>query len=247
MLRNHLFICFILVLLAIPVYLADSNTLKSSGGNWISLDFRGLFIWSYLAFIAIYILLSTLAVVYSHHFTLLKIHLYSAIFSLVMLGVGLFLFDKIGKNNAAKNYNAKMERRKPMFNDIRIKRWWFVPTAESPKEIHVELEVASAGRFAALATGKEDGENGKNIFSSDGEAQHLVKAGEQIHYMFPLTIVNSGQAKNIEFTFYLFKGVPGEPTEDDEVKIYKDSIVTHDDGAYFYETLPAQSLLVNGE
>ncbi len=99
-----------------------------------------------------------------------------------------------------------MERRKSLFNHIRLKRWWFVPTAENPKEIHVDLEVSPAGRFAALATGKENDENGKNIFSSDGEVQHLVKAGEPIHYVFPLTIINSGQAKNIEFTFYLFKG-----------------------------------------
>ena len=164
MLRNHIIICSVLLLLAIPIYLADSNTLKSGGGNWIALDFRGLFIWSYLAFVGIYIVLSTLAVIYSHHFTLLKIHLYSAILSLAMLGVGLFLFDKIGKNNAAKNYDAKMERRKLMFNDIQMKRWWFVPTAENPNEIHVDLEVTSAGRFAALATGKEDGENRHKYF-----------------------------------------------------------------------------------
>ena len=131
-----------------------------------------------------------------------------------------------------------MERRKSMFNNIRVKRWWFVPTAENPKEIHAELEVTSAGRFAALVTGKENGENGKNIFSSDGEVQHLVNAGEPIHYVFPLTIINSGQAKNIEFTFYLFKGPPGESGDDDVVKIFKDSIVTHDDGSYFYETMP---------
>ncbi len=110
---------------------------------------------------------------------------------------------------------------------------------KTQRKFTLNLKSLSAGRFAALATGKEDGENGKNIFSSDGEAQHLVKAGEQIHYVFPLTIINSGQAKNIEFTFYLFKGPPGEPTDDDVVKIFKDSIVTNDDGSYFYETMPA--------
>lgn len=238
MLRSHILICSILLLLAIPVYIADNNTLKSSGGNWISLDLRGLFIWSYLAFAGIYIALSTLAVIYSHHFTLFKIHFYSAILSLVMLGIGLLLFYKIGKNSSIKKYNAKLEQRKSIFNNIQLKRWWFVPTVANPKEIHVELEVTSAGRFAGLAAGKENGEDGKTIFSSDGEVQHLVKAGEHIHYVFPLTIIDSGQAKNIEFTFYLFKAPAGESSDDDVVKIFKDLIVTNDDGSYFYEMMP---------
>ncbi len=131
-----------------------------------------------------------------------------------------------------------MEQRKSLFNNIQLKRWWFGPTSENPEEIHVDLEVTSAGRFAALATGKENGEYGKSIFSSNGEVQHLVKAGDHIHYVFPLTIVDSGQAKNIEFTFYLFKAPIGESGDEDVVKIFKDPIVTNDDGTYFYETLP---------
>ncbi len=130
-----------------------------------------------------------------------------------------------------------MEQRKLLFNQIQLKRWWFVPTAKNPKEIHVDVVVTSAGRFAALATGKEDGEYGKNIFSSDGEAQHSVNAGEHIHYTFPLTIINLGEATNIEFTFYLFKAPVGQSSNEDIVKIFKDSIVTNDDGSYFYEPL----------
>jgi hypothetical protein len=238
MLRNHILICTILVLSAIPVYIAGNNMLKSGGGDWISLDFRGLFIRLYLVFIGIYIAFSTLVVVYSHHLKLLKIHAFSAILSLAIIAIGLFLFDKVRKNSSVNKYSAKMELRKSIFNDVRVKQWWIVPTAENPKEIHVDLEVAAAGRFAALATGKENGENGKNIFSSGGEDQHLVNAGELIHYVFPITIINPGQAKDIEFTFYLFKAPIGETREDDVVKIFKDSIVTTDDGSYFYDTLP---------
>lgn len=238
MLRNHILICSILVLLAIPVYIADNHTLKSGGGDWISLDFRGLFIKSYLVFILIYIAISTLAIIYYHHLKLFKIHAYSAILSLVILAFGLFLFDKVRKNSSVKKYSAKMEQRKSIFNDILVKQWWFVPTAENPKEIHVDLEVASSGRFSALVTGKEKGEYGKNIFSSDGEVQHLVNSGKLIHYVFPLTIINPGKAKDIEFTFYLFKAPIGESRKDDVVKIFKDSIVTNDDGSYFYDTLP---------
>ena len=112
-----------------------------------------------------------------------------------------------------------------------------MPTVQNPKEIHVQPKVASAGRLAALATGKEPGENGENIFSSEGEVQHLVNAGEQIHYVFPLKVMNFGQPKDIAFTFYLFKAPPGEVSDSDIVKIFKAPIETDDDGSCFYETL----------
>ena len=80
-------------------------------------------------------------------------------------------------------------------------------------------------------------ENGKNIFSSDGEAQRVVNAGETVHYVFPLTIDNPGQAKNIEFTFHLFKHPFGQSGPDDVSKVFKDSIDKNDDGSFYYEKL----------
>lgn len=95
MLRSHIFICCILVLLAMPVFIVDNNTLKSEGRNWISLDLRGMFIWSYVGFIAVHITLSTVAVIYTQQFKLFKIHFFSAIISLAVFGIGLLLSDKI--------------------------------------------------------------------------------------------------------------------------------------------------------
>ena len=237
MLRSHILICSTLLLLAIPVYILDSNSLKSSGRDWISLDLTGLFIWPYALFILIHVTLSSLGIIYYYQSKLFQIHFYSAILSLAILGIGLLIFDKVYKYSSIKKNSAKMEQRKLIFNSIQLKRWWLLPTDTNPTEIHVDLEVTSAGRFTALATGKEDGEYGKNIFSSAGEVQHLVKANQLIHYVFPLTTINTGQAKNIEFTFYLFKAPVGESSNEDVVKIFKDSIVTNDDGSYFYETL----------
>lgn len=112
-----------------------------------------------------------------------------------------------------------------------------MPGAKNATEIHVELKLSSAGRLSALATGKENGASGKSVFSSDGAIQHSVKAEDYINYTFPLTVINPGAAKNIEFTFYLFKAPVGQSSNEDVVKIFKDSIVTNDDGSYFYEIL----------
>lgn len=207
------------------------------GGNWITLDLSNLLIWAYLVFIGIEITMSTLAIIYYHHFNLFKTHLFSVIVSLAFIAIGFFLFDKFYHYSSAKKRDAIREQRKSYFNDIRLIRWWFLPDGKNPKEIHVDLLVASQGRLAAQVSGNDDAEDGKIIFSSDGESQHAVKAGDSIHYVFPLIINNPGQANNIEFTFHLFKHPFGQSGPDDVSKIFKDSIDTNDDGIFFYEKL----------
>jgi hypothetical protein len=40
--RKHLIICLFLGLLAVPIYFLDFSSTGGGGGNWITLDFRGL-------------------------------------------------------------------------------------------------------------------------------------------------------------------------------------------------------------
>ena len=40
--RKHLIICLFLGLLTIPIYFVDLASMGRGGGNWITLDFRGL-------------------------------------------------------------------------------------------------------------------------------------------------------------------------------------------------------------
>ncbi len=237
MLRTHLVICCILLLLSIPVYLLDHYFLKSSGGNWIALDFSNLLIKSYLIFLAVHFTISTLAVIYYPHFNLFTTHLFSAILSLALIALGFYVYNKYDKHNYQEKELALTEQRKTYFNDVQLLRWWFVPNAKNPKEIHVDLKIASAGRLSAQVSGTVVGEEMKNIFYSDGEPQYFVKAGEIIHTVFPLTIQNQGQANSIEFTFYLFKHPVGETGPDDVSKVFKDTADQQDDGKYFYEKL----------
>lgn len=237
MLRTHLLICFVLVLIFIPVYLLDHYWLKSSGSNWISLDLSGLLIRLYLLLIAVHIIISTLAIFYFHHLSLLKTHIFSAIISFALIGIGFFLYNKVDDTNSHKKRDAITQQRKLYFNDIRLKQWWFMPDANNPKEIHVDLEIGSPGRLTANAMGNENGESVTNIFSSEGEVQREVKASETIEYVFSLTINHPGKAKDIQFTFYLFKHTFGESGIDDVAKIFKDTNDTNDDGTYFYQKL----------
>ena len=59
--RKHLIVCLVLGLLAIPIYFLDRALLSPGGGNWITLDFRGLIFWSYISLIAINVSLSSVA------------------------------------------------------------------------------------------------------------------------------------------------------------------------------------------
>lgn len=45
--------------LVIPVWLVDRTVLAPSGGDWISLDFRGLFVIAYLLLWGLFALVST--------------------------------------------------------------------------------------------------------------------------------------------------------------------------------------------
>jgi len=60
--RRHWIICLFLGLLAIPVYYLDLASTGGGGGNWITLDFRGLIFWTYITLLAIDVTLSWITV-----------------------------------------------------------------------------------------------------------------------------------------------------------------------------------------
>ena len=55
--RKHLIIClFLRVAGGFPLYLLDlALTGEGGGGNWITLDFRGLIFWTYITLLAIHV------------------------------------------------------------------------------------------------------------------------------------------------------------------------------------------------
>jgi len=93
--RTHLIICLFLGLLAIPIYWLDQVALRPSGGNWITLDFRGLLFWTYIIFIAIHVTLSSIAVLLFPGSGILRVHFGSMVVSLILLVTGFVVYGKL--------------------------------------------------------------------------------------------------------------------------------------------------------
>src|SRR5215475_11810140 len=125
--RKQLIICLVLGLLAIPIYFLDRALFKPSGGNWISLDFRGVLFWTYSTLLAIHIVVSSVAVLLFPKAGALWIHLGSAVVAVVLLVTGLAVYGKLRRAARSNEYRKMMIDRRPLLNVIELKRWWYVP------------------------------------------------------------------------------------------------------------------------
>lgn len=93
--RKHLIICLFLGLLAVPIYFLDVTSTQQGGGNWITLDFRGLIFWTYITLLAIHVTLSSIAVLAFPKSGVLRIHFCSIILSVIVLIAGFLLYGKL--------------------------------------------------------------------------------------------------------------------------------------------------------
>jgi len=92
--RTHLIMCLFLGLLAIPIYYLDLASTGEGSGNWITLDFRGLIFWTYIALLAIDVTLSSVAVRLFPRSGALRIHFGSMALSLILLVAGFIVYGK---------------------------------------------------------------------------------------------------------------------------------------------------------
>ena len=95
--RRHLIICLCLGLLAVPVYFLDQALGAPGGGNWITLDFRGLIFWSYIALLAVEVTLSSIAVPLFPRSGALGIHIGSMALSIALLVAGFFVYGNLAR------------------------------------------------------------------------------------------------------------------------------------------------------
>jgi predicted membrane channel-forming protein YqfA (hemolysin III family) len=100
--RKHLIICLFLGLLAVPIYFLDLAS-TGGGGNWITLDFRGLVFWTYIALVVIDVVLSSIAVLSFPNSGALLIHFWSMLLSVVLLIAGFVFYGKLLRAQAVSS------------------------------------------------------------------------------------------------------------------------------------------------
>lgn len=243
--RKHLIICLVLGLLAVPVYFLDRALLgRGGGGNWITLDFRGLIFWTYITFIAIDLTVSSVAVLIFSNSRALSIHFGSMLLSVILLVTGVLGYEKLCRLAIANQEQRLMEIRRPLINVIELKQWWYVPDESDPTEVRVNVIVHQSGRFAGNVTGEQTDQSGSSttVFESTNgpESQRWVRSGQDFTYVFPLKFLTTAHADDVRITLYLFKASSG-PAPGDITKVFMKSPQDADDGEYFYGVLPAPS------
>ena len=247
--RKHLIICLVLGLLAIPIYFLDRALLGGGGGgNWITLDFRGLIFWTYITFIAIDVTVSSIAVLLLPKSGALRIQVGSMLLSVILLVAGLVGYEKLRRLAIANQERRLMESRRVLINVIELKRWLYVPDESDPTEIRVNVIVHQSGRFAGNVIGEQTDPSGSSttVFESTNgpESQRWVSSGQAFTNVFPLKVLTTTHASDVRITLYLFKA-PSGPAPGDITKVFMRSPQRGDDGEYFYGVLPAPSQPAN--
>ena len=243
--RKQLIICLVLGLVAIPIYFLDRALLSGGGGSsWINLDFRGLIFWTYVTLLAIQIVVSSVAVLLFPKAGALRIHLGSMVLAVVLFITGFAVCGKLHRLAISREYRTMMAKRRPLFNVVELKEWWYVPDESHPTEIRVNVVTHQAGRFAGNITGEQTDSSGSSttIFEDTNgpDSQRQVRSGESFTYEFLLKFLNAGRADDVRITLYLFKA-PSGPAAGDITKVFMKSPQRDDDGQYFYGVLPPPS------
>jgi len=243
--RRHLIICSCLGLLAAPIYFIDQALFSGTGsGNWITLDFRGLLFWTYVTWLAIYVILRSIALLFFRGERKLWFDLGLIALSVILLLAGFVTYGKVLRWTADKQYRVFMEHRRALLNVIELRDWQYYPDDISPAEIRVNVTVHDSGRFAGNVTGEQTDSSGSSttVLESMNEPrdQKKVNKGDTFTYVFPLKILPGARADNVRIALYLFKAASG-PSADDITKVFINSPRQDDDGQYFYGVLPPPS------
>jgi len=93
--RKHLIICLFLGLVVIPIYFLDLASTGGGGGNWITLDFRGLIFWTYITLLAIHVALSSIGAASFPKAGVLRIHFWSMVLSVILLVTGFVVYGTL--------------------------------------------------------------------------------------------------------------------------------------------------------
>lgn len=241
MLESHTRLCVILLLLSIPIAIADFILLKDKGGGWISLDFRGILTGAYLIVMVLHIMISTIMIKYFSWQQVGTVHGISAVFSIGLFCLSVFGYFTWQKKQDRERYEATQAIRAKLFHVLSLDEWKYSPDSINATEIIVSVTVSESGRFSCNANGFGEGEFGEMLFHSDKVKQRGVEKGEHFVHTIPIKWLKAGVPEKIEITLYLFADNTGSAGQD-VTKIFTTHPTRDDDGQYFYELLPPPNL-----
>ena len=81
--RKHVLILAVLVATMVPVAIVDQRVLAPGGGDWISLDFRGLFLGAYAIWLLVHASVTSVAIARLRPKGVAPVHFFGTIASLV--------------------------------------------------------------------------------------------------------------------------------------------------------------------
>jgi hypothetical protein len=236
--ESHIRLCAVLFLLAIPIAIADYVLLKSKGGGWISLDFRGILTGAYLIVVVIHLGLSSIALKSFPQYGFWFLHGSSAVASIIVFSAGAFTIFQLKDRKDRIRYEETSAARATLAKVITLDGWTFSPDPENATEIIVSVTVSESGRFACGANGRAGGDYGEWYFHSDDVKQRQVEKGEHFKHSLPLKRSRPGVPEQIEITLYLFADSTGSAGTN-VIKIFTPNPEVDDDGHNFYGVLPA--------
>ena len=203
------------------------------GGNWITLDFRGLIFWTYITLLAIHVTVSSVAILLFPKTGVLRIQFGSVVVSVILLVTGLAAYGKLRRLAISNEHRALMASRRPLMNAIELKEWSWFPMRVIRWRSASSVVVHQSGRFAGNVTGEQTESSGSStsVFESTNgpESQRQVRSGEAFTYAFPLKFLTVGRADDVRITLYLFKA-PSGPAAGDVAKVFMKSPERDDDG-----------------
>ncbi len=87
--KRHFGVLAALLLLVVPVWQVDRTVLAPTGGDWISLDFRGLLVIAYLLLWALFALVSTFRLFWAPALPGARYYVTSGLIVALIVGLGI--------------------------------------------------------------------------------------------------------------------------------------------------------------
>ena len=234
--QHHAIVLAVLAALAVPVYLLDHSLLRSRGDIFL-IDLSGLLLTSYVVWLAVHVVVSSLALYLLDTQKLYTLHGFAAVASAALALLGFVVVGHVDSAQSKARYEARRAVRGGLVDTITLEQWWYVPDPVKPEAIGAVVVVRHSGRFAASVAGRTAEPDGRSVYHGEMRPQQQVEAGERIEYEFPLRYYGEEPAPEVEFSFMLFRDSAGSAPED-VVKTYLSAPERADDGERFYAALP---------